>query len=399
MATIETAFYVPTFLGLSTTLGISCAVSATCIIAFEICKRLDSMKCLFSPRTQLLKYLYAITMNIQIVLLTFVILNFRNAVPEQPSHLFSWITSTLYIDEKEYVTKVGLDATMHIRFLRMVVHFLTVQSIFICPILLALHWTGASVSLDKSDLVSEFTSLAKNETSDYSAASSRPTSNLYGGFPSVNSNDTDHFRSNSTLYYLSIANIPNRNPIVWVHVAFAFTISLSWLWLLFVNHIHHIDLLQQQPSTNELHERSVLITHVPHQLRNQTTLQQHFERAQVGEVEHVTLVSNTAIKLVESVLKKRTKALNKLESWLIQMVRIAQRKHQLLQPNQDTIWFDWLSHIKDQQMELSLETQVEKVETVLDEIFKLDKEIVRLRDDNRSPEYYMPTGAAFVTFK
>jgi hypothetical protein len=55
MATIETAFYVPTFLGLSTTFGISCAVSATCIIAFEICKRLDSMKCLFSPRTQLLK--------------------------------------------------------------------------------------------------------------------------------------------------------------------------------------------------------------------------------------------------------------------------------------------------------------------------------------------------------
>ncbi|GAN04796.1 DUF221-domain-containing protein [Mucor ambiguus] len=377
MATIETAYYVPTFLGLSTTFGISCAVSATCIIAFEICKRLDSMKCLFSPRTQLLK----------------------NAVPKQPSHLFAWITSTLYIDEKEYIKKVGIDAAMHIRFLRMVVHFLTVQSLFVCPILLALHWTGASASLDKSDLASEFTSLAKNETSDYSATSAHSTNNLYGGFPSVHSNDTDHFRSNSTLYYLSIANIPNRNPIVWVHVVFAFTISLSWLWLLFVNHIHHIDLLQQQPLTNKLHERSVLITHVPHQLRNQSTLQQHFERAQVGVVEHVTLVSNTAIKLVESVLKKRGKAIDNLERWLIHMVHIAQRKHQLSSPKQETVWFDWLSHVKDQQMELCLERQVVQVQQVLGEIDELDKEIARLRDVNRSPEYYMPTGAAFVTFK
>jgi hypothetical protein len=55
MATIETAYYVPTFLGLSTTLGISCTVSAACIIAFEVCKRLESMKCLFSPRAQLAK--------------------------------------------------------------------------------------------------------------------------------------------------------------------------------------------------------------------------------------------------------------------------------------------------------------------------------------------------------
>lgn len=55
MATIETAYYVPTFLGLSTTLGISCAVSTTCIIAFEVCRRSDSMKCLFSPRAQLEK--------------------------------------------------------------------------------------------------------------------------------------------------------------------------------------------------------------------------------------------------------------------------------------------------------------------------------------------------------
>ncbi|KAG1077713.1 hypothetical protein G6F42_024664 [Rhizopus arrhizus] len=81
------------------------------------------------------------------------------------------------------------------------------------------------------------------------------------------------------------------------------------------------------------------------------------------------------------------------------MVRIAQKKHQLIQPKQDTVWYDWLSHVKDQQMELSLERQVVQVQEALGEIDALDKEIARLRDVNRSPEYYMPTGAAFVTFK
>lgn len=275
------------------------------------------------------------------------------------------------LDETDYVAQVGLDATMHIRFLRMVVHFLTVQSLFVCPILLGLHWTGATTSLDHADLANEFTSLAKNESTRTEVFSNQFNHSI------------DHFRSNSTLYYLSIANIPNKNPIVWVHVFFTFSTSLVWLWLLFVNHIHHIDLLQQQPLKNRLHERSVLITHVPHNLRNSQSLQQHFDQAQIGTVEKVTLVSNTAIKLVEGILKKRRTAIDKLEMLLIGMV-----SSEL--PNVD--WYTVLTQIKQM-------PGVEKLVLVLNELQVMDKEILRLRDVNRSPEYYMPTGAAFVTFK
>lgn len=273
------------------------------------------------------------------------------------------------MDENDYVSQVGLDATMHIRFLRMVVHFLTLQSLCVVPVLLGIHWTGAKISLDHSDLANEFTSLAKNESSRTEV------------FSNQFNHSVDHFRSNSTLYYLSIANIPNKNPIVWVHVFFIFSISLVWLWLLFVNHIHHIDLLQQQPLQNRLHERSVLITHVPHNLRNYQSLQQHFDHAQIGTVEKVTLVSNTAIKLVETVLKKRRRAIDKLEMLLIGMVSNS--------PNVD--WYTVLSQIKQM-------PGVEKLQLLLHEIEAMDKEIIRLRDVNRSPEYYMPTGAAFVTF-
>ncbi|RCI05691.1 Transmembrane protein 63C [Rhizopus stolonifer] len=347
MATIETAYYVPTFLGLSTTFGISCAVSAVCIIAFEICKRLDSMKCLFSPRTQLRV----------------------NPVASQPNRLFAWITSVFDLKEKDFINKVGLDATMHVRFLRMVVHFLMVQSLMICPVLLSLHWTG-SVSFDSSDLATEFATFAKNESS-----------------PSLfNNTNIDHFRSNSTLYYLSIANIPNQSPLVWVHVAFIYEVVLCWLWLLFVNHIHHIDLLQQQDRGSLLHERSVLITRVPHILRNQAALKQHFERAHVGTVECITLVSNTVIQLVESILSKRLKRIHALETLLIRMAK-----------DQDKIdWQDWLRRIQKRE---AFHEQSQQVCLLLEEIQDMDKEVIRLRDQNRSPEYYMPTGAAFVTFR
>lgn len=100
-------------------------------------------------------------------------------------------------------------------------------------------------------------------------------------------------------------------------------------------------------------------------------------------MDKVTLVSNTAIKLVEGILKKRRTAIDKLEMMLIGMV-----SSEL--PNVD--WYTVLTQIKQM-------PGVEKLVLVLKELQVMDKEILRLRDVNRSPEYYMPTGAAFVTFK
>jgi hypothetical protein len=291
---------------------------------------------------------------------------------------------------------------MHVRYLRMAVHFLTFLALLVCPILLTLHWTGSPTSFDTDDLASEFTSLAKNESNEIHATSvSLPS--FYGGLQQqAPTNETlDHFRSNSTLYYLSIANISNRNPILWVHVVFVYIVSLLWMWLLFVNHIHHLDLLQQQQQQQQeedavqLHERSVLVTHVPHHLRNQLVLQQYMERAQVGQVERVTLVSSAAIRALEVILKKRAKEVNRLETGLIAMARKAQNMHE----KEPLSWYEWLSYSKDRQIEMGLQDQIVMIKRVLEEMQEMDNEINRLRDANRAPEYYMPTGAAFVTFK
>lgn len=311
---------------------------------------------------------------------------------------------------------------MHIRYLRMAVHFLVFLALLICPVLLTLHWTGSPSSLNKENLASEFTSLAKNESSEIHASSASSLSSFYGGLQQLQQTQTnetlDHFRSNSTLYYLSIANVPNNSPVLWVHVLFSYVMSLVWLWLLFANHMHHLDLLQQQqqqqqlPETQQseeddhsnarLHERSVLITHVPHHLRNQVMLQQYMEHGQVGEVECVTLIWSAVISALEVILKKREKTVDRLETVLIAMVRKAQTMHAFAAEEQEmysVLWYDWLSHIKDHHVELGLTDQVVMIKSLLKDIQEMDEEINRLRDVNRAPEYYMPTGAAFVTFK
>jgi hypothetical protein len=286
-----------------------------------------------------------------------------NPVPKRAKHIFSWLTSTFHLQEDYIIKKVGLDATMHIRFLRMVVHFLTFQALVICPVLLVLHWTGTQGS---------FLEQAKNESDTLSTT-------------------IDHFRSNSTLYYLSIANVPNKHSILYTHVFFIYLTSLVWLWLLFVNHIHHLDLLQKNNDSCNLHERSILLTHVPPHLRDTTELLHHFERAQVGTVESVVIVANKVIQKCDMLLKKRSKLLNHLEMALIDMAK----KRDIPDDDGHQKWMLWLSKMEKEPNEME-RNEIQKLMVELDE---MDREIEKLRDATKSPEVYTPTGAAFVTFK
>ncbi|KAI8882901.1 DUF221-domain-containing protein [Backusella circina FSU 941] len=305
------------------------------------------MECLYSPRA-LLKI---------------------NPVPKRPKHIFSWLTSTFHLQEDYLVKKVGLDATMHIRFLRMVVHFLTFQTLVICPVLLVLHWRGTQ----EEDAT--FLEQARNE-------SDTPLSTTI-----------DHFRSNSTLYYLSIANVPNKHSILYTHVFFIYLTSLVWLWLLFVNHIHHLELLRKNSDEEcGLHERSILLTHVPPHLRDTTALLHHFERAQVGTVESVVIVSNRVIQTLDEILKKRSKVLNHLEMALIDMAKKKGGVHSDDDGSHEK-WLLCLSKMEPNTMEKK------EIQGLILELEGMDMEIVRLRDASQSPEYYTPTGAAFVTFK
>ncbi|CAO3629148.1 unnamed protein product [Cunninghamella echinulata] len=395
MATIDTVFYVPTFFGLTTTFGISCCLTACCLFGFEVCRRLDSMQCLFNPRSRLL-------------------VNSASLLSKRP---FSWLTQSYYLDEDYYVQKVGLDATMHLRYLRMTVHFLLLQCLVVCPILASIHWTANSTlgGSTKEGLI-YFNNTGKITNEDTS----------------------DQFHSNSTLYHFSIANIPDKHPIVWVHVILLYFISLSWLWLLFVNHWHHLYLLQTNPSTNHpsslhksiqlhdsnkkkqgmiissiytplssssssIHHRSILITNIPPSLRNTSALRHHFNINQVGTVTSVNLLHRAASHALEGALKQRQKWLDKLERRLILLARqliplLKQQRNQEKKKENDDLpieinWFD-ISKL------LSINNiPCDDIKAYMHDILLLDNEIERLRDSNISPEYYKPTSTAFVTFE
>jgi hypothetical protein len=292
---------------------------------------------------------------------------------------------------------------------------------------------------------------------------------------------TDQFHSNSTLYLLSIANVPNKQSIVWVHVALLYFISLSWLWLLFVNHWHHLYLLRTCPSTAKptelitasqqkqrpplvrittattithntenlqdnvtvdgesaplsthhsisssteatteaapittaslqslsspsssesslslipasIHQRSILITNIPHPLRNTASLQHHFNVTQVGSVTSVTLVYRAASHALDCALKQRQQWVDRLEKRLIYRSRQIVKQQGSTNVTRE---MDWLDMPRKLQLH-GLPT--DDLLAWMHDIRLLDNEIKQLRDANLSPQYYKPTGTAFVTFE
>ena len=352
---------------------------------------------------------------------------------------------------------MGLDATMYLRFLRMATHFLTLQVIITCPLLLILHWYASSpISISTSPSTSTSISTTfNNNTTTGNSSSSSPShvtagiiiddvdnseyyNNITNAFIKTTTGNTyTDFRSNATLYQLSISNVPHEASIMWVHVILTWVISLTWLWLLFVNYWHHLLLLLQKQQhdndTDENKEQSnnnnnnkeqlqpddikqhkvtyqhvrrshtVLLTNVPHHLRNVQSLYQHFS-SEIGPIHHVYLVSQVGINELNRVLKKRQYYIDQLEHKLILWHRrrhhhsaekeqenycCQRRRHY---PNEAASLLCWLPNITNND-DPDLIRLVRKID-------RLDIEIGKLREYNMvSTRYQLPTGTAFITFK
>ncbi|ORX58762.1 DUF221-domain-containing protein [Hesseltinella vesiculosa] len=272
----------------------------------------------------------------------------------------------------------------------MAVQFFLLQCLVICPILLALHWHRGIISWPQEQV------------------SSWDIDNL------------DEFHSNSTLYLLSIANVPNRQPIVWVHVILLYFISLSWLWLLFVNYWHHLSLLQAQPSTSmeptristssavssaahqtlppasslphSIHHRSLLVTNIPHGMRHPDTLRQYFASIHIGSVASVTMVYQSASQFLDCALKQRQQWIDRLERHLICLAR----RLLCVSPDLKLKPFPWADLVTLLQQ---ANVPFQNLPVWLGDLRLLDQEILRLRQPGLSPEYYKPTSTAFVTFE
>ncbi|CAG8454248.1 2577_t:CDS:2, partial [Cetraspora pellucida] len=208
MATLDTAHnYTPTFIGLATQLGISAGISLYCLLQFEWNRHQKSMQYLYTPRTKLSK----------------------NPSPPIPPGLFSWVKATIFLPDEFYLTRVGLDALMYIRFLRMAFQFLLFNSIVVGLILM-------------------------------------PTNYFAGGF-------------GDGVEVLSINNIPvNKTQPLWAHMICTYIVSISWMYLSYKNYYHYMTLHRQQllnkVDTDSITARTVMVSRLPHELRSEEKLQE-----------------------------------------------------------------------------------------------------------------------------
>ncbi|RUS19906.1 hypothetical protein BC937DRAFT_86498 [Endogone sp. FLAS-F59071] len=279
MATIDTAHnYTPTILGLASTLGISAAISVSCVVAFEIFRRRKSMQYLFAPRTRMRS----------------------NPSPLIPTYPFSWLTHSITLSEHFYLLHTGLDATMYLRFLKMAMHFLLFNGVIVCCILMPIHW--------------------------YAHPSPTQWYDGNGYLPNTTSQSfLEQIQSNSTLNYLNIGNVPDSSNLLWAHFVMSYVVTLSWLWLLYTNYWDYMNMfriyMSRLAARGDKVTRTVMVQSVPHELRNDASLTAYFDKLGFGDVEEVKIVR--MVSKLERKIERRDKLLVLLERSCLELGRNA----------------------------------------------------------------------------
>ncbi|CAG8838540.1 35517_t:CDS:1, partial [Racocetra persica] len=197
-----------------------------------------------------------------------------NPSPPIPPGLFSWIKVTIFLPDEFYLTRVGLDALMYIRFLRMSFQFLLFNAIIVGLILMPINY-------------------------------------LAGG-------------SGDGVEIFSINNIPvSKLQPLWAHMICTYLVSISWMYLSYKNYydymILHRDHLLKKVNNDSITARTVMVSRLPHNLRSEEKLQEFVDGLGLGPVESARIVRHTG--KLDRKIYRREKALLLLEKAHIQLAK------------------------------------------------------------------------------
>ncbi|KAG0082868.1 hypothetical protein BGZ92_011290, partial [Podila epicladia] len=251
MSDYNTRYLVPTFNGLVAQIGLSAGVSVVCLSIFEWNRRKKTLQYLYSPRCRLKV----------------------NPSPPMSLKFLGWIIPTLKIPEDFYITNVGLDAVMFLRFLKMCLQFCVFNAVVVGTILLPIHYTAGT----------EYSELPR----------------------------------------MSILNVSSDSNVLWAHVFLTYLVTVSWMFLLFKNYWQWMDLRReytlQRIRQGEIAERSIFISRLPSNLRSDAALKQYFESLKMGPVDAATVVQHCG--RLSQKIDRRESALNMLEKAHIELAR------------------------------------------------------------------------------
>ncbi|KAF9328876.1 hypothetical protein BG006_008005 [Podila minutissima] len=251
MSDYNTRYLVPTFNGLVAQIGLSAGVSVVCLGIFEWNRRKKTLQYLYSPRCRLKV----------------------NPSPPMSLKFLGWIIPTINIPEDFYITNVGLDAVMFLRFLKMCLQFCVFNAVVVGTILLPIHYTAGT----------EYSELPR----------------------------------------MSILNVSSDSNVLWAHVFLTYLVTVSWMFLLFKNYWQWMDLRReytlQRIRQGEIAERSIFISRLPSNLRSDAALKQYFESLKMGPVDAATVVQHCG--RLSQKIDRRESALNMLEKAHIELAR------------------------------------------------------------------------------
>ncbi|KAG0038482.1 hypothetical protein BGZ82_000101 [Podila clonocystis] len=251
MSDYNTRYLVPTFNGLVAQIGLSAGVSIVCLGIFEWNRRKKTLQYLYSPRCRLKV----------------------NPSPPMSLKFLGWIIPTIKIPEDFYITNVGLDAVMFLRFLKMCLQFCVFNAVVVGTILLPIHYTAGT----------EYSEVPR----------------------------------------MSILNVASDSNVLWAHVFLTYLVTVSWMFLLFKNYWQWMDLRReytlQRIRQGEIAERSIFISRLPSNLRSDAALKQYFESLKMGPVDAATVVQHCG--RLSQKIDRRESALNMLEKAHIELAR------------------------------------------------------------------------------
>ncbi|KAJ1970163.1 hypothetical protein IWQ62_000132 [Dispira parvispora] len=226
MATLENAQYEKDLVGVGVQLGVAGVIIVTCVHLFEVLRKRPRFQHLFTPRCRLVK----------------------NPTPPIPPGLYAWLPHVWRLDEEFYYTHVGLDAVMHLRFLRMAAQLFGIVGLLIFAVLMPINYL--THTMENAREVSQF----------------------------------------------SISNIPPQSHYFWAHLVFMYVLCFALMYLLLRNSLDYAKMLSDsmllKVTSGSIVPRSVLVSHIPRELRNDATLKHFFESLGLGPVDSATMIRN-----------------------------------------------------------------------------------------------------------
>ena len=155
--------------------------------------------------------------------------------PSLGSEWLDWV-QIVKTDDKEHASKIGLDAVMFLRLLRLLAQFFTFLLVISLPLFLVNYFSTSIIGAE---------------------------------------------RSRSFLVAISMQNIPNISPLFNVHVVVTYLISFLFYYMCYVLWVEYIALRKEHFATpaylNDPKNRTLLLTEVPAELHDREKLRAYME--------------------------------------------------------------------------------------------------------------------------